>query len=192
MARGENYNEKVLGNFDFENFDPTSVKKQISIIDELFVKEIKNLLGNEFNGKKINLINVRKIIKEFHYDVNKTIVDHRDGVMMPYGLGHLMIAACPKSTRKKFIDFKKTKEYGQTIYRTSPETDEMYPTVKYSAKLLNGRKLRNSRLWKFGKSHRLRDMLSIKFKENPYKYYALNKVEKLAYYAYQLKKTIKK
>ena len=65
---------------------------------------------------------LKKIIKVFNETVYQTVIDSREGVQLPEQVGWLFIGTCDQS-KKRNIDYNKSKKYGVTVTNKNWETD---------------------------------------------------------------------
>jgi len=86
---------------------PRFRQESSNIIDADFIKAIKE---KHSKYKDLNISTARKIIKTFNETLWKEVVETRDGVQLPEGLGVLFIASC-QAPMKESIDYAKSKKY---------------------------------------------------------------------------------
>jgi hypothetical protein len=103
-------------------------QKSINIINEAFIKEFKDKYP-KYND--LSKAEVDKIIRLFNETVWKEIIENRDGVQLPEGVGIMFIATC-KSPLRQNIDFVKSKKYGVTVTNNNWETDGKLAKIFYT------------------------------------------------------------
>jgi hypothetical protein len=103
-------------------------------------EKIHHILTDEFyknfkekypKYKDINQKDLRKICIAFHTLFLETVIDNRDGVQLPEGLGSIFIGTC-QSTKKKNIDFGKSIKYGVVVTNSNWETDNKLGKIFYT------------------------------------------------------------
>jgi hypothetical protein len=72
--------------------------------------------------KDLENIELRKIVKHFNKILYQTVIDTRDGVLLPEQIGWLFIGTC-QSPKKENIDFAKSNKYGVAVSNKNWETD---------------------------------------------------------------------
>jgi len=103
-------------------------QKSVNIINEAFIKEFKDKYP-KYND--LSKAEVDKIIRLFNETVWKEIIENRDGVQLPEGVGIMFIATC-KSPLRQNIDFVKSKKYGVTVTNNNWETDGKLAKIFYT------------------------------------------------------------
>lgn len=138
-----------------------------------FRPDVYNIMNKEFFNrfkekypkyKKHDDKILRDIIKKFNKKIYETVIDKRDGVQLPESIGWLFIGTCQQS-KKKNIDFAKSKKYGVTVANNNFETDGKLAKIfftNYAPK----HKIKNREFWKF--------VASREFKRSVAKYYPEN------------------
>jgi hypothetical protein len=105
-----------------------------------FRQEGFNVLNKEFFDKfkekyskhsKVTESTIKKVVKKFNETLYETVIDTRDGVQLPEGLGHIFIGAC-QATKKTNIDFVKSKKYGITVNNKNWESDGKLAKIFYT------------------------------------------------------------
>lgn len=92
---------------------------------------------NDFKKKypkynKIANTQLRKIGKRFNTLFWETVIDKRDGVELPQGLGYIFIGTCKKSAKKNNIDYAKSNKYGIKVTNKNWETDGKLAKIFYT------------------------------------------------------------
>lgn len=108
---------------------PRFRQSSINIIDGAFMKSLKEKYPKY---KELTEAEVRKIVKKFNETVWKEVIETRDGVQLPEGLGVIFIATC-KSPIKQNIDYAKSKKYGLTVTNKNWETDGKLAKIFYTS-----------------------------------------------------------
>lgn len=107
---------------------PRFRQKGISIVDNAFLKEFKEKYPKY---KDLTVPEINKIMKKYNETVWKEVIENRDGVQLPEGVGILFIATC-KSPLRQNIDFAKSKKYGVTVTNKNWETDGRLAKIFYT------------------------------------------------------------
>jgi hypothetical protein len=98
------------------------------ILDLKFYKAFKEKYPKY---KDINNKELRKICINFHNLFCETVIDKRDGVELPEGLGNIFIGTC-QTSKKKNIDYGKSNKYGVIVTNTNWGTDNKLAKIFYS------------------------------------------------------------
>lgn len=96
--------------------------------DKNFFKEFKNKYKKH---KSLEESVIKQIIKRFNEVLWETVIDTRDGVQLPEGLGHLFIGTCNTANNSN-IDFGKSKKYGVAVSNKNWETDGKLAKIFYT------------------------------------------------------------
>lgn len=107
---------------------PRFRQKGISIVDNAFLKEFKEKYPKY---KDLTVPEINKIMKKYNETVWKEVIENRDGVQLPEGVGILFIATCKNPLRQN-IDFAKSKKYGVTVTNKNWETDGRLAKIFYT------------------------------------------------------------
>lgn len=90
----------------------------------------------EFRNKKgkatITDAQFKDIIMNFNKKVWETVIEVRDGVELPDGLGYLFIGTCPPTKKKSNIDFASSVKHGVSVTNKNWETDNKLAKIMYS------------------------------------------------------------
>lgn len=74
---------------------------------------------------------LRKICVNFHTLFCENVIDKRDGVQLPEGLGNIFIGTC-QTSKKRNIDFGKSRKYGVVVTNTNWGTDNKLAKIFYT------------------------------------------------------------
>lgn len=123
---------------------PRFRKERLSIIEPDFFKEFKQKFP-EYKQVSNNQLNT--IIKTFNENTWKEVINNRDGVELPEGLGYLFIGSCqPPSGRN--IDTPNSLKYGKQLKNTNLNSDSLLAKIFYSS-FASKYKYEFRKLWKF-------------------------------------------
>ena len=98
---------------------PRFRQESISIVDKTFIKDLKEKYPKY---KDLDDKDIRNIIKRFNENFWKEVIETRDGVQLPEGLGTIFIGTCNPPVRES-IDYAKSKKYGVKVSNKNWETD---------------------------------------------------------------------
>jgi hypothetical protein len=101
--------------------------------DEILNKEFfDDMRRKVFAAKDMSDSELKNIIERFNVLLWNTVVDTRDGVLLPHQLGHVFIGTCPKK-KSDNVDYKKSAEYDKTIQQRNWETDDYVAKIFYTS-----------------------------------------------------------
>lgn len=121
---------------------------------------------------------VKDVVKYFNEKLWKAIIEHRDGVELPEGLGFVFIGACPY-VKKDNIDYGKSIKYGVKVTHKNYDTDGYLGKIfysNYSAKY----RLKDSALWAFSGSRYFKRAVTKTFKEDWRKYLVIDNTTRVS------------
>ena len=165
--------------------------KQPNVNAPRFRPDVYNLMSKEFfenfrkkhpKYKNKEDKELRKIIKEFNKKIYEVVIDKRDGVQLPESIGWLFIGTCQQS-KKKNIDYAKSKKYGVTVTNNNFETDGKLAKIfftNYAPK----HKIKNREFWSFVASRDFKRAVAKNYPENWNMYIVVDATAKLSL-AYQ-------
>jgi len=108
---------------------PRFRQKAVNVID----KELFGRFREKYpKHKNISESQFKKIVKAFNEAVWETVIETRDGVQLPEGIGCIFIGTC-ENTRNSNIDFAKSHKYGVTVTNKNWETDGKLAKIFYSS-----------------------------------------------------------
>ena len=140
----------------------------------------KKVIDKEFTDKfekrfpehgEIKPDKFRDIIMHLHTHVVNGIVEHRDGIELPEGLGFIFIATCQKS-KKENIDFNASSLAGKKILHQNWESDNRLMKIIFSNTATKYR-LPNKQIWGFRMAKQNRKLISNKYKQQWAKYHVI-------------------
>lgn len=100
-----------------------------SVINRQF---LKNLREKHKRCESLSDKQIRQIIKRFNETLWETVIDYRDGINLPEGLGHIFIGSCVLLSNKN-IDFGKSSKYGMTVKNRNWNTDGRIAKIFYTS-----------------------------------------------------------
>jgi hypothetical protein len=108
---------------------PRFRQKVVRVTDKDFYNKLKKKYPKY---KELSNASILSIIKKFNESLYETVIDNRDGVELPEGLGTIFIATC-KNAKSKNIDFGKSKKYGVAVTNNNWETDGKLAKIFYTS-----------------------------------------------------------
>jgi hypothetical protein len=127
-------------------------KKEI----ERYTPHSKNILNKDLYDqfikkypkyKDTSYLDITNLLKAFNVVLYNEVIDTRDGVQLPQEIGWLFIGTCEQS-KKKNVDFNKTKIYGVTVTNKNWESDGKLAKIFYS-NYSQKHKIKNREFWAF-------------------------------------------
>jgi len=140
-----------------------------------------NLITNDFfktfkakypKYENISDKELKKIIKTFNETVYQTVIDSREGVQLPEQVGWLFIGTCNQS-KKRNIDYFKSKKYGVTVTNRNWETDGKLCKIFFTSYSLK-HKIKNREFWGFTACRNFKRSVSKAYAENWNMYMAVD------------------
>jgi hypothetical protein len=132
-----------------------------------------NLMTNDFfknfrakfpKYEKVSDKELKKIIKVFNETVYQTVIESREGVQLPQEVGWLFVGTCDQS-KKKNIDYNKSKKYGVTVTNKNWETDGKLCKIFFTSYNLK-HKIKNREFWGFTACRNFKRSVSKAYAEN--------------------------
>jgi hypothetical protein len=108
---------------------PRYREKVFSVLNSKLLEEFKEKYPRY---KDVELLHFKEIVKQFNETVWEEVIDNRDGVELPDGIGFIFIASTPASKHKNNINFKQSAELGVTVHNKNWETDNRLAKIMYS------------------------------------------------------------
>jgi hypothetical protein len=121
---------------------------------------------------------IKDILRKFNGFLWEAIIENRDGVELPEGLGYVFIGACPY-VKKDNIDYGKSIKYGMAVTHKNYDTDGYLGKIfyiNYSAKY----KLRDRSIWAFNGARYFKRAVTKSFKEDWRKYLVIDNTTKVS------------
>ncbi len=131
--------------------------------------EYSDLTLNEF----------KSIIKTFNRHLGQGLIDNRDGVELPQGLGYIFMGSCPATKSKKNVDMKKSKDFGVRSTHKNWDSDNMLLKIFYTNRS-SRYPFQNRQIWSFKAVKPLRVKASKAYKKNWPKYIVVDPAEKIS------------
>jgi len=115
---------------------------------------------------------ISKIIEHYNKRLAQEVINNRNGLKLPDGLGIVVAGACRISRKSaaENIDFKTSDELGQTVIHQNLHSDEYIAKIKYSNEL-DRHMFDNHHLWFFDACRPLTRTVAAEFKNGNHKNY---------------------
>jgi hypothetical protein len=144
---------------------------------------LKKSLYNAFIEKypkyaDIDLVTFKQIIRTFNEELYHGIIENRDGVELPEGLGFVFMGTCP-SAKKKNIDIAKSLEHGVVVEHKNWDSDNNLLKIFYTNHT-SRYPLHNKQVWAFKAVKQFRKAASEAYKEDWPKYIVVDPVQKIS------------
>lgn len=134
-----------MENFKKPNLNAPRFRPEVkSILEKKFFEEFKT---KHPQYKNILDAEIRKMIKEFNRFIYQKVVNSRDGVQLPESIGWFFIGTCQES-KKKNIDFVKSKEYGLKVTNRNWASDGKLAKIFFTNNAPK-HKMKNREFWSF-------------------------------------------
>jgi hypothetical protein len=119
-----------------------------------------------------------KIVNTYNGMIQDVIINERDGIELPEGLGYIFVGSC-KPTIKENVDISKSKQVGKKIFNRNLGTDGYVCKIfytNYESKF----KFTHRALWKFKGVRQLTRNLSKVYREDWPKYVIVEEYMKIS------------
>jgi hypothetical protein len=167
---------------------PRFRQQAVDILDENFHKGFKEKYPKY---EKVKLSEIKKIVKKFNETLWETVIDTRDGVQLPEGIGFIFLGTCMPA-KDNNIDFGKSQKYGVKVTNKNWETDGKLAKIFYSS-YANKYKFAFRECWKFIACRNFKRKVAKVYPENWTMYIQVDRDRKLkSIYASTLYKNYKK
>lgn len=139
--------------------------KKTNIIDDDYLEQFR-LKFPEYShyGKR----ELKKIVHKFNGLLWDKVIEHRDGIELPQGLGFVFIGSCGNVTSDN-IDYGKSIKYGVVVKHKNWDTDGYVGKIFFSAYYAKY-KLRERSIWAFTASREFKRTVKERYKEDFKKY----------------------
>ena len=128
--------------------------------------------------KDLDLKTFRKIVRTFNIELYNGVIDNRDGVMLPEGLGFIFMGTCPAS-KKINVDPVKSMKLGRVVRYQNWDSDNKLWKIFYTNH--NSRyPLQNKQVWAFVPVRHFKSAASKAYKENWQKYIVVDPLKKIS------------
>lgn len=128
--------------------------------------------------KKLDLATFKDIVMTFNKMIVKSIIDNRNGVELPDGLGYIFMGTCPPS-KKRNIDYGKSLHYGVETTHKNWDSDNKLLKIFYTNHSTKY-PFKNKNVWSFKANKEFRKQASDAFKEDWAKYIEVPPTKKIS------------
>jgi len=163
---------------------PRFREKRKSVLTAATLKEFQKKYPKY---KDVSLSEFKSIIMTFNNQMVEGVIENRNGVELPEGLGYVFMGTCPPPKRKtgedgvkkKNIDSKKSAELGVQVSYRNMETNGNIMKIFYTN---NQTKypFHHKQLWSFSASKDTKRKMSDAFSENWQKYIMVDPTQKIS------------
>lgn len=144
---------------------PRFREKRISMLTAKTLKQLKEKYP-EYNSMSLRLF--KDIVMTFNSHVVDGIIDNRNGIELPDGLGYIFMGTCP-APKKKNVDYKKSLNYGVETTHKNWDSDNKLMKIFYS-NYNTKYPFKNKSVWGFKANKEFRKKASEAYKDNWTKY----------------------
>jgi len=128
--------------------------------------------------KDVDLATFKKIIRTFNEELYNGIIENRDGVALPEGLGFIFMGTCPPA-KKQNIDPAKSLKNGVAAVHNNWDSDNNLLKIFYTNHT-SKYPLQNKQVWAFKAVRQFRKAASDAYKENWPKYIVVDPLQKIS------------
>lgn len=153
---------------------PRFRQQAVDIMDADFYK---GFLEKYPKYKEIKLGEIKKIVKKFNETLWDTVIETRDGVQLPEGIGFIFIGSCMPAMEEN-IDYGKSQKYGIKVTNKNWETDGKLAKIFYSS-YANKYKFAFRECWKFIACRNFKRKVAKIFPENWTMYVQIDRDRKM-------------
>jgi hypothetical protein len=154
---------------------PRFRNKRISILTR---KTLEEFIKKYPEYSDLSLKEFKEIIMTFNAELVQGIIDNRDGIELPDGLGFIFMASCPPA-KKKNVDYKKSHQYGVSTTYKNWDSDNKLLKIFYTNHNTKY-PFANKQVWSFKASKTFRKKASEAYKEDWAKYAMVSPTEKIS------------
>lgn len=120
---------------------------------------------------------IKSIIKKFNETLWENVIETRDGVQLPEGIGSLFIGTCRRA-KSSNVDYAKSKKYGVSVSNTNWETDGKLAKIFYTS-YASKYKFEFRECWSFVACRNFKRSVAKTYPENWTMYIQVDPVKKL-------------
>jgi hypothetical protein len=148
----------------------------------------QNIINDEYktafekkhpNCKNFSRKELKKIITLFNTRLWQKVIEHRDGIELPEGLGNVFVGSCPR-VEKENIDYGKSIKYGTKVTHKNYDTDGHVSKIFYTNYNVKY-KIQDRKLWGFNACRYFKRAVTQAFKEDFKKYIVVDNTTKVSH-----------
>lgn len=128
--------------------------------------------------KDVSLQEFKEIIRTFNGNICQGIIDNRDGVELPDGLGFIFMGSCPPA-KEQNVDVKKSLEFGVVANHKNWDSDNKLLKIFYTNRP-SKYPFQNKQVWAFKAVKQFRKAASDAFIENWSSYIVVDNTKKIS------------
>lgn len=143
-------------------------------LNAAFIKELREKIPG------VNVLSdqqIKDVIHAFNGNLWQAAVDTRDGVELPYQLGHIFIGTC-QMKKSKNVDFRSSAEYKLVVQHRNWESDNHLAKIFYSTYPSKYR-FKNHEIWAFDPTRAFKRTVGKTYPENWKKYLVIDPMRKI-------------
>jgi len=141
--------------------------------------ELFNKFKAKFPEYNITYKEFRTIVRTYNTQLTEGVIDNRDGVELPEGLGYIFIGSCPQMSKRVNIDYKKSSQYGIITTHRNWESDNKVMKIFFTNNHVKY-KLKNKQIWHFAANRDFKRKASKNYVEDWNKYIYINNNKKIS------------
>lgn len=134
----------------------------------------------------LSLQQFKQIVHTFNGKISQGIIDNRDGVELPDGLGYIFMGSCPPA-KKQNVDVGKSRKYGVAANHKNWDSDNRLLKIFYTNRP-SKYPFQNKQVWAFKGVKQFRKAASEAFKTDWAKYIVVDNTKKISSMYAQLRK----
>jgi len=154
---------------------PRFREKCIYVLNVHLYKRFKQ----KFPEYDVSYQDFRNIVRTYNEQLAEGIIEHRDGVELPEGLGYIFIGSCPQLNKRVNIDYKKSSQYGIITTHRNWESDNKVMKIFFTNNHVKY-KLKNKQIWTFAANRDFKRKASKNYVEDWNKYIYINNNKKIS------------
>ncbi|TXG78745.1 hypothetical protein E6Q11_00405 [Candidatus Dojkabacteria bacterium] len=139
----------------------------------------------EYEG--LSLQQFKEIITTFNGKLYQGVIDNRDGVELPEGLGFIFMGSCPPA-KKQNIDIVKSLQYGVVANHKNWDSDNKLMKLFYTNRP-SKYPFQNKQIWAFKAVKQFRKAASEAFREDWPRYIVVDNTKKISTMFAKIRKT---
>jgi hypothetical protein len=136
--------------------------------------------------KDVSLETFKEIIRTFNQELYMGIINNRDGVTLPEGLGFIFMGTCP-AAKKVNVDRAKSKEFGILAQHQNWDSDNNLLKIFYTNHT-SRYPLQNKQVWAFKAVRQFRKAASDAYKKNWQMYIVVDPMKKISTFFSKIRK----
>jgi len=144
----------------------------------LTVETFKEFQKKHPQYKDLSLKEYKEIVNVFNSKIKEGVINNRNGIELPEGLGFIFMGSCPQS-KKKNVDYSKSLKYGVEAIHKNWESDNRLLKIFYT-NYNTKYPFANKQVWSFKAGKQFIHEASIAFRENWQKYIEVEPKEKIS------------